>query len=243
MVTPVTVTPVTELSEAALVARAQALAGRALAELPRGVFARVPVARGAPLRGVSLRGKGAMGTLVERALGIAPSSSPEPDLPALGIEVKTLPVVRGRLRESTWVCSATPTALLRETWVTSRVRARLARVLFVPIDVDASALLARRVGTPFLWSPSDEDEALLRRDWEDLADLVAHGLASPRSARRGCVLQLRPKGRDAEQLRRAIASDGEPYLTRPLGFYLRRAFGQRILDATFLQGDERYRRS
>lgn len=238
MVTRVTVTPATELSEAALVARAQALAGRSLAELPLGVFARAPVARGA-----LFRGKGGMGTLVERALGIAPSSSPEPDLPALGIEVKTLPVARGRLRESTWVCSATPTALLRETWLTSRVRARLARVLFVPIDVDASALLARRVGTPFLWSPSDEDEALLRRDWEDLADLVAHGLASPRSARRGCVLQLRPKGRDADQLRRAIASDGEPYLVRPLGFYLRRTFGQRILDATFLQGDERYRRN
>lgn len=209
-------------SEQALLARALALAGHPLAELASGIEA---------------RGKGAAGALVERALGIAPSSRPEPDVPSLGIEVKTLPVVAGRLVESTWVCSAAPLALVEETWATSRVRAKLARVLFVPIDVSATTFEQRRVGTAFLWSPSADDEALVRRDWEDLADLVAHGLASGISARRGRALQLRPKARNALQRRHVRAADGDEYSTRPLGFYLRRAFVQRIVDEVFPADD------
>lgn len=205
-------------TERALLARALALAGRPLGDIATGSEA---------------RGKGAAGALVERALGIAPSSRPEPDLPALGIEVKTLPVVGGRLVESTWVCSAAPAALAQETWASSRVRAKLARVLFVPVDVSAASLVERRIGTPFLWSPSEGDEALVRGDWEDLADLVARGLASVISARRGRALQLRPKARDARQRRRARTADGDEYWARPLGFYLRRAFVQRVVDGVF----------
>ena len=207
-----------EVDEQSLLALARSLAGRALGALSE----RAPAS-----------GKGAAGELIERALGIEPSSRPEPDLPALGIEVKTLPVRGGRLVESTWVCSASPAALTAETWATSRARAKLARVLFVPIDASARELADRRVGTAFLWTPDDEEEALLRADWEDLADLVAHGLSSAVSARRGRVLQLRPKARDASVTRSFRTPDGERYLGRPQGFYLRRAFVQRVVDARF----------
>lgn len=207
-----------EANEESLLARALSLAGRPLSMLQEGAA------------GV---GKGAAGEMVERALGIAPSSRPEPDVPELGIEVKTLPVRDGRVVESTWVCTAAPASIVHESWASSRARAKLARVLFVPIDVSAPALLDRRVGTAFLWSPDEDEERTLRSDWEDLADLVAQGLSSSLSARRGRALQLRPKAKDASVVRRFTAPDGESWLARPQGFYLRRAFVQGIVDARF----------
>lgn len=207
-----------EANEDSLLARALSLAGFPLGRL----------AEGAPPSG-----KGAAGALVERALGIAPSSRPEPDVPELGVEVKSVPVRDGRAVESTWVCAAAPASLAEETWRTSRARAKLARVLFVPIDVSAPALLDRRVGTAFLWTPSVDEEATLRADWEDLADLVSQGLSEHLSARRGRALQLRPKARDARQVRRFATANGEEWVARPQGFYLRRSFVQAILDARF----------
>ena len=207
-----------EATEDSLLARARALAGLPLSRLAGGE---------------ALRGKGAAGELIERALGIAPSSRPEPDVPALGIEVKTLPVRHGRVAQSTWVCSASPGAIALETWATSRARAKLARVLFVPIDVSAAALLERRVGTAFLWSPDEAEEATLRADWEDLADLVAKGLSTSLSARRGQALQLRPKAKDASVTRRYAMPDGDTWEGRPQGFYLRRPFVQRLVDQRF----------
>jgi DNA mismatch repair protein MutH len=49
------------------------------------------------------------------------------------------------------------------------------------------------VGTSFVWCPNDDEERVLRTDWEDLADIVANGLGFAVTARRGVALQLRPK--------------------------------------------------
>jgi DNA mismatch repair protein MutH len=189
-------------------ARARALAGLPLSRLPGFGVA---------------RGKGAVGDMVERALGIERSAS-SPDVPT--VEVKTLPLVGLRAAESTWVCRATPSSLQSETWSTSRVRRKLARVLFVPID-----RVALRVGTAFLWSPTEDEERMLRADWEDLADLVARGLGFAVSARRGRALQLRPKAPHAGVTRAARELDGTPYRTAPQAFYLRRTFVQRVVEA------------
>ena len=205
----------TVADEGALLALARTLAGRSLASLGTVV------------------GKGGAGELVERALGIPRSSAPGPDVVALGIEVKSVPVDDGRVLESTWVCSASPASIKLETWATSRVRAKLARVLFVPVEGGRVPASARRVGTAFLWSPADDDERVLRSDWEDLADLVAHGLGFAVTARRGRALQLRPKARDASVTSRATDVDGDDYTNAPQGFYLRRAFTQRVVDAVF----------
>lgn len=178
--------------------------------------------------------KGSVGTAVERALGIRNSSIPAPDVPELGLEVKTLPVsAEGRVLESTWVCVAPPESLARETWATSAVRAKLACVLFVPVEGAHVPLDERRVGTSFVWQPSDEEEAILRRDWEDLADIVANGLGFAVTARRGTALQLRPKAANAAVRNTQRAIDGDEYEGAPQGFYLRRAFTQRIVDERF----------
>lgn len=204
-----------DLDEAALLRRALTLAGRPVAQLGDRPH------------------KGGVGELVELALGLAVSSAPGPDVAALGVEVKTLPVAGGRVLESTWVCTASPSGLVEETWSTSSVRSKLARVLWVPVEAGHVPLGARRVGTAFLWTPSPDEEAVLRADWEDLSDLVAHGLGFAVSARRGRALQLRPKARNAQVRRTAQSVDGDRYIAAPQGFYLRRAFTQQLIDRTF----------
>ena len=62
----------------------------------------------------------------------------------------------------------------------------------------------RRIGMPLLWSPNEEEERLLRQDWEELMDMIVLGEVEQISARHGQVLQLRPKAANNKALTRAI---------------------------------------
>lgn len=206
-------------SERELLARARSLGGRTLSEIARSLAGELPP-------GDPARHKGAVGALVERALGAPRATGSEPDFAALGIELKTLPIdARGLPAESTFVTSAPRTP--DPDWERSCVRRKLARVLWVPIATDAP-FAARRVGSAFLWSPDDETTRVLRQDWEDLSERLA---TEPEriSARHGIALQLRPKARDASVRVRAVALDGSPMLAPPRAFYLRRTFTTQML--------------
>ena len=207
----------------ALLSRARALSGRTLGDIARDVEIELPKT----LR----RKKGAVGELMERALGAPRSSRPEPDFLTLGVELKTLPVTAaGRVLESTYVCRLDLRGLADETWETSRLWTKLRHVLFVPIEGEQQLPVpARRVGRAFLWTPSDDEEDALRRDWSDAQQLVARGLFEGLNARRGRVLQVRPKARDATVRGLAIDDDGEQVRFAPRGFYLRPTFTQGLL--------------
>jgi DNA mismatch repair protein MutH len=170
------------------------------------------------------RHKGGAGQLLELALGADAGSLPAPDFSALGVELKTIPTdAAGTPRESTWVCTASSVA--EERWQTSRVRQKLACVLFMPIETAPGLADAdRRIGRPVLFAPDEDEEATLRADWEDLAELLALGLFDAVSARRGTALQLRPKARDASVQVTRKTPDGETFQASPRGFYLRRSF-------------------
>lgn len=206
-------------SERELLERARSLGGRTLSEIARSLEGGPP--------GDPTRHKGAIGALVERALGAPRSTRSEPDFAALGIELKTLPIdARGRPAESTFVTMA-PRAPDPD-WERSCVRRKLARVLWIPVATDAP-FASRRVGSAFLWSPDDATAELLRADWEELTARLA---SEPEriSARHGRALQLRPKARDASVRVRAFALDGSPMLAAPRAFYLRRTFTTEILE-------------
>jgi DNA mismatch repair protein MutH len=107
-------------------------------------------------------------------------------------------------------------------------------VLFVPVQASGAAV-ERRIGTPFLWSPSSEDEDRLRADWEVLTgELLLRG-HERMSARLGLVLQVRPKARDARS--RSLGRDDSGALSHalPRGFYLRRTFTTELLARTGLR--------
>jgi DNA mismatch repair protein MutH len=214
-------------SEAELIARASAIAGLTLAELAAQLG--WPAWDDLELGGT--RRKGRVGQLVEQALGAASGSSRGPDLPTLGVEIKTLPLGRdGVPRETTFVCTVPLGDLERTDFEDSVLAMRLARVLFVPIETEPGvAFGARRVGSAFLWSPSADQLAQLRADWEAVAQLVAAGDIDSLDARLGEVLQVRPKAANST-VRRVLASeDGTLSWASPRGFYLRRTFTTAIV--------------
>jgi DNA mismatch repair protein MutH len=215
-------------SEAELLARARALAGLELGAIARELGWPVP----RDLR----RHKGWVGELIERALGADAGNRPLPDFAALGIELKTIPVgADGRPRESTHVCAIALDDVDDGRWASSLARRKMARVLWLPVEAaPALALPTRRVGRAFLWSPSVDEELVLRQDWEELMELVRTGRLDQLDARLGSYLQVRPKAADGRALTAAADADGAPGASLPRGFYLRPAFTRHLLERATL---------
>lgn len=207
----------------ALTRRALALAGRPLKHTA-GRF-------GLPVPADLRRAKGWIGQLLETALGATASSRPIPDFPHLGIELKTLPVLAdGRPRESTYVCTAPLDGTMAATWEESWVAKKLACVLWVPIIGDASTAPGDRIiGRPWMWTPTEEEEALLRADWEELAGMIHLGEFWQLDARHGVVLQIRPKAANNRDRTWTVDEDGVPVREIPRGFYLRPSFTRGLL--------------
>lgn len=219
--------PLPPENEQQLLARAQALAGFNLGELA----ARAQVSIPKDLK----REKGWVGMLLELYLGAMAGSKPEQDFPELGIELKTIPVdAVGNPLETTFVCVAPLTGNSGVTWESSHVRHKLSRVLWIPVEGERQITLAqRRVGSPLLWQPNEEETEMLRRDWEELMDLIVLGQVERITARHGEVLQLRPKAANNKALTEAIGEQGQPILTLPRGFYLKKNFTRALLARHF----------
>ncbi len=206
-----------------LLERARSLAGHNL----RGLAAR----QGMPLPSEPRRAKGYIGQLVERALGANGTSRDVSDFPALGIELKTVPVdVHGQPRESTFVCVLDLARVAELEWERSRVKQKLERVLFVPIESGPSLVFGeRRIGVPLLWSPTQEQSRVLRADYEEIAGRIASGDTEGIRGTVGQALQLRPKAAHARVRTRVLDADGAPTSSLPRGFYLRARFTHEVL--------------
>jgi DNA mismatch repair protein MutH len=204
-----------------LLARAHALAGRTLGEVALGL--------NLPLPATPSRAKGFVGGLIERALGAPRVSRELTDFPSC--ELKTLPVdAQGRPRESTFVCCVTLAQLRDTPWEASRVRAKLARVLFVPVEAASERAHSERlVGRAFMWNMLEADEPLLREDYQLLAERVAHADIEKTDARWGRVLQIRPKAANSGVRVRGHDLDGVPLRVLPRAFYLRASFTRELL--------------
>jgi DNA mismatch repair protein MutH len=206
-----------------LVARARALEGMRVDAVARAI--------GASTAGAAVRTKGRSGEILERALGATGGSSRVVDFPDLGVELKTIPVdVRGAPIESTYVCTLTLGDAETQEWQTSWVRAKLERVLFVPLIAhEGDAWPMRIVGAPRLWSPTPAQEGVLRGDFDDVIGLIGIGRIEELTAHLGRWLQVRPKARDGSKVGRAWGPDNEAIATVPRGFYLRARFTGAIL--------------
>jgi DNA mismatch repair protein MutH len=209
-------------TEKEVLERAQALAGLTVGQIAAGLGRAVPQ----DLR----RAKGWVGELLERALGATSGSQAAPDFPALGVEMKTLPLrVDGYPKESTYVCTV-PLTEVNACWETSWVRNKLSRVLWLPVEAASGVPVSeRRVGLALLWSPTGREESVLRADWEELMDMVCLGHLEDITAHHGVYLQIRPKAANSRALRSGIGASGEQILTLPRGFYLRSSFTAAIL--------------
>ena len=207
-----------------LMSRAQNMAGLTLGQLAELHAIAVP--------NNLKRDKGWIGQLIELELGATAGSKPEQDFLHLGVELKTIPVDdSGKPLETTYVTVAPLINISGLRWQDSLVFHKLQRVLWIPVEgIRHKPVSERRIGTPILWTPSEEELSLIRQDWEEIMELIALGKVEQITARHGEVLQLRPKGANSRALTQSIASDGKIKLTNPRGFYLKISFTQQILN-------------
>jgi DNA mismatch repair protein MutH len=210
-------------SEEELFERARALAGLTFNEAASQVMLEVPL----DLK----HHKGWTGNLVERLLGATAGSRDVPDFEALGVELKTLPIDRrGRPVESTFVCTIPLEEVAAMEWADSRVRRKLRRVLWVPVQGERQIpMKERRFGEPLLWSPKLEQEQLLKFDWDTLSGLIGQGDIERITGHVGTVMQVRPKAANAAARRYGLDEDGVRVERMPRGFYLRANFTETIL--------------
>lgn len=211
-------------NEGELIERAWALAGRTLAELAKEQQIPLPLSQ--------QQAKGWIGQLIEKQLGASAGNKPEPDFLNLGIELKTLPInLKGEPRESTYVCTAPRSSrAVQETWLNSRLRKKLAKVLWIPLEADPSLPLAeRKIAAPLLFKLMPPLEDILKQDWEELMEQLQLGNVTSLSGRSGEFLQIRPKAAHSRIKRLTIDQEGEPQWLGPKGFYLRTQFTRKIL--------------
>lgn len=210
-----------------LLGRAEELAARTLGELSARFGERAPP----DLR----HDKGWVGRLIERCLGATAASRSEPDFREIGVELKTLPVdLRGRPLESTFVAHVELDEIARAEWGSSRVKKKLATVLWIPVQGERHVPVeARRVGAPLLWSPSHSEEAALRYDWEELVGLIGRGDLESVTGHMGICLQVRPKASSSRDRRRGVDAEGASFAALPRGFYLRATFTRALLERYF----------
>jgi len=205
-------------TEEELLSRANNLAGKTLRQIAQELDI--------PMPPNLLRHKGWIGTLAERYLVATASTLAEPDFQRIGVELKTIPVNQSGLpKESTYVTTVTLSEITGSTWETSAVRKKLERVLWLPVEsANMIPLAQRRFGSATLWSPTAEQDKILRIDWEEIMELVGTGKLDEVSSALGRYLQIRPKAANALSLGKFYANDGNPASTLPRGFYLRAGF-------------------
>ena len=205
----------------ALLAHARALVGVELGALADALGLPVPVGR--------VRTKGWSGQVIEHELGVAAGGTRGPDFAALGIELKTVPVTPALVPlESTAVCQIDPIAIAGESWETSYVRAKLAHVLFVALEVPPGARSVgdRRVAAVRLWAPgARRGGACCARTSSCSCASISVAAAPPRSpatsARRcRCV----PRAATPPTCAPPTTRTGQPTRVGKMGFYLRPAF-------------------
>jgi DNA mismatch repair protein MutH len=209
----------------ALLAHARALVGVELSELADQL--------GLPVPPGALRTKGWSGQIIEHELGVETGGTRGPDFAALGIELKTVPVDEsGVPLESTAVCQIDPIAIAADSWESSYVRHKLARVLFVALEVPpgAASVGQRRVAAAGLWTPDAAQEAVLRADFTlFVREYFRRGRVDEITGHLGVAMQVRPKGKNAADLRDGYDPEGRPIRVGKCGFYLRPSFVASIL--------------
>ena len=210
-------------SETELLDRTWNLAGLSLGELANKLDLKTPENL--------LRNKGWIGELLEQALGATAGSKPEPDFQLIGVELKTIPIRLNRQpKETTHVCSVPIINTTGMTWENSLVKKKLSKVLWIPVEYNDQIHLAdRRIGSPLLWSPTTEEESLLRTDWEEFIELISLGELDQITAHLGEALQIRPKAANSRALSESVGKNGERIKALPRGFYLRTSFTASLL--------------
>lgn len=88
----------------------------------------------------------------------------------------------------------------RETWEDSDLRAETRRILFVVFDSARGEPVEDAVlAGAFFWSPSEDEDRVICRDWRRAREAVTYKLVAPRETDTAAV-HVATKGRDSDDL-------------------------------------------
>ncbi|MDQ5884365.1 MAG: mismatch repair protein MutH [Pseudomonadota bacterium] len=182
--------------------------------------------------------KGWLGQAIELYLGAQAGCLPIPDFPSLKMELKSLPInSKGRVMESTYVTTLPLLGDFSLNFEQSHCFQKLQLVLWLPIEGERTISYAqRRIGRAILWQPNDTQYAILKKDWEDIIDMVIQGNIEKIHGGLGKYLHIRPKAADSKALTKALNEQSEMIQTLPRGFYLRTLLTQDIFEGKFVLG-------
>jgi DNA mismatch repair protein MutH len=130
------------------------------------------------------------------------------------------------------VCTVSLADAERAEWQESWARAKLSRVLWVPVvrrDDAENEPEEPVIGDPVLWSPSAVQERILADDFDEILGRIGAGGIESVTAHVGRWLQLRPKAAHGRVRTVVRGAEGDLVATVPRGFYLRTRFTGAIL--------------
>ncbi|CAL4041986.1 DNA mismatch repair endonuclease MutH [Buchnera aphidicola] len=206
------------INETVLIRFANELSGFSLGELSNMMLKIVP--------NTLKKDKGFIGRLLEDILGARSGNKAQQDFSDIGIELKTIPIDKNGIPlESTFICTVPLIKNIGLIWRKSYFYKKISRILWIPIKGNKTVPVSDRlIGKPFLWTPNDVQENLIRRDWEEFMDLIVLGGIEDITGQYGEVLQVLKKSKNHSYLTRAIGKNGGIISTVPRFFYLRKKF-------------------
>lgn len=177
--------------------------------------------------------KGHAGQIIETLLGADGSNAKGPDLPDLGVEIKTLPInLDVKVMENTFVCCIS-LPFTETQFESSDFYLKAKRILFVPIIVKKKGSLSDKVlAEPFLWELNGKDLSIIKQDWIELSSYLRLGSWSSINSTLGEILHIRPKAANSRELSMFQALGGHHRIL-PIGFYLRKSFTQSLVEINY----------
>ncbi len=130
------------------------------------------------------KNKGDLGRLVEAHFFELPPTNSGIDFPEAGLELKTTGLVQNkdgeyRAKERLVLTMVNYVDIVQESWTKSvlYLKCKLMLILFYKYEKGSASIDQRFVLDPKLYKISENDEAVIRRDWEVLREKVKEGKA------------------------------------------------------------------
>lgn len=177
--------------------------------------------------------KGASGLIVENLLGMDNNNRDEADISEIGCEIKILPLQKNRNGE---IKAKEPTAIqminymevAQETWETAKLRKKIALTFWVVYLAKSNGKALNQddyvIVDYFLDHPTDVQNGIFRKDWEEIQDYIKTGRADELSCSMGTYLEPKTKGASNKDKTDAPDGHGGKISARRRAFYYKKRY-------------------